>query len=86
VSGKEYQISGHMNGKHKLMMKDIIRLGWFWGTIHTMMKFKPKATITHASSAGDFWECIACPTSGVAQRAMREAAPHARDMSKARQL
>jgi hypothetical protein len=27
-----------------------------------------------------------CPTSGVAQRAMREAAPHARGVSKARQL
>jgi hypothetical protein len=29
---------------------------------------------------------IGCPTSGVAQRAMREAAPHARGVSKARQL
>jgi hypothetical protein len=27
-----------------------------------------------------------CPTSGVAQRAMREDAPHGRGMSKARQL
>jgi hypothetical protein len=27
-----------------------------------------------------------CPTSGVAQRAVREAAPHARGVSKARQL
>jgi hypothetical protein len=38
--------------------------------------------------ASDF-ECFAdigCPTSGVAQRAMREAAPHARGVSKARQL
>jgi hypothetical protein len=29
---------------------------------------------------------IGCPTSDVAQRAMREAAPHARGVSKARQL
>jgi hypothetical protein len=29
---------------------------------------------------------IGCPISGVTQRAMREAAPHARGMSKARQL
>jgi hypothetical protein len=29
---------------------------------------------------------IACPTSGVAQRPRREAAPHARGVSKARQL
>jgi hypothetical protein len=29
---------------------------------------------------------IGCPTSGVAQRAMREAAPHARGVSKAREL
>jgi hypothetical protein len=31
-------------------------------------------------------ENIGCPTSGVAQRAMREAAPHACTASKARQL
>jgi hypothetical protein len=33
-------------------------------------------------------ECyyIGCPTSDVAQRAMREAAPHARGVSKVRQL
>jgi hypothetical protein len=29
---------------------------------------------------------IECPTSGVAQRTMREAAPHARGVTKARQL
>jgi hypothetical protein len=29
---------------------------------------------------------IGCPTSGVAQRAMREAAPYARGVNKARQL
>jgi hypothetical protein len=29
---------------------------------------------------------VGCPASGVAQRAMREAAPHARGMSKVRQL
>jgi hypothetical protein len=29
---------------------------------------------------------IECPTSGVAQRTMRGAAPHARGMSKARKL
>jgi hypothetical protein len=31
-------------------------------------------------------ETIGCPTSGVAQRAMREAAPYARGVSKAKQL
>jgi hypothetical protein len=33
-----------------------------------------------------FEENIGCPTSGVAQHAMREAAPHARGVNKARQL
>jgi hypothetical protein len=32
------------------------------------------------------YEHIACPTSGVAQRAMREGVPHPRGVSKARQL
>jgi hypothetical protein len=31
-----------------------------------------------------FSQCIGCPTSCVAQRAMRESAPHARGVSKAR--
>jgi hypothetical protein len=30
--------------------------------------------------------CIGCPISGVSQRARREAAPHARGVSRARQL
>jgi hypothetical protein len=33
-----------------------------------------------------FFVNIGCPTSGAAQRAMREAAPHPRGVSKARQL
>jgi hypothetical protein len=42
---------------HKSMANDIKQLGWFWGTIHTMMKLKPKMTIAEALGEGPFWEC-----------------------------
>jgi hypothetical protein len=32
-------------------------LGWFWGTIHTMMKANPKMTIAEALGEGKFFEC-----------------------------
>jgi hypothetical protein len=43
-------------------------------------------TCLHFNSTRRIVYCMGCPTSGVAQRAMREAAPHARGVSKARQL
>jgi hypothetical protein len=42
--------------------------------------------INSGSVSNEIDERIGCPTSGVVQRAMREAAPHARGVSKARQL
>jgi hypothetical protein len=48
VSGKHYQVSGNANSKHKLMANDIKKLGWFWGTIRTLMKLQSKMTIAEA--------------------------------------
>jgi pyruvate/2-oxoglutarate dehydrogenase complex dihydrolipoamide acyltransferase (E2) component len=39
------------------MHKDIKTLGWFWGTIHTIVKQNPKMTIAEALGEGQFWEC-----------------------------
>jgi hypothetical protein len=39
------------------MHKDIKTLGWFWGTIHTILKQNPKMTIAEALGEGQFWEC-----------------------------
>jgi hypothetical protein len=52
VSGKEYQVNGHVNSSHKQMANDIKKLGWFWGTIYTMMK--SKTTIAEALGEGVF--------------------------------
>jgi hypothetical protein len=38
------------------MAKDIRRLGWFWETIHMMLKVKPTTTIAEALGQGDFWD------------------------------
>jgi hypothetical protein len=39
------------------MKKDIKMLGWFWGTLHTMLKANLKLTIAEALGQGRFWEC-----------------------------
>jgi hypothetical protein len=53
VSSKEYQASGHVNGAHQLMAKDIKKHGWFWGMIHPMMKQNPTTTIAEALGQGE---------------------------------
>jgi hypothetical protein len=39
------------------MKKDIKMLGWFWGTLHTMLKANLKMKIAEALGQGRFWEC-----------------------------
>jgi hypothetical protein len=39
------------------MTEDIQKLGWFWGTIHPMIKENPKVTIAETLGQGKFWEC-----------------------------
>jgi hypothetical protein len=57
VSGKEYQVSGHVNSKDKSMANDSEKPGWFWGTVRTLMKLRLKMTIAEALGQGDFWQC-----------------------------
>jgi hypothetical protein len=42
---------------HKEMKKVMKMLGWFWGTLHTMMKSNPKMMIAEELDQGQFWEC-----------------------------
>jgi hypothetical protein len=47
---------------------------------------KPKEDKMAKTKKTKWQKYIGCPTSGVTQRAMREAAPHSHGVSKARQL
>jgi hypothetical protein len=48
VSGDGSQVDTYMKKSYESMMKDIEALGWFWGTIHAMIKANPKTTIAEA--------------------------------------
>jgi hypothetical protein len=39
------------------MAKDIKALGWFWGTIHAMIKENPRTTIAEVLGQASFFEC-----------------------------
>jgi hypothetical protein len=39
------------------MYQDIKELGWFWGTIRTIIRNKPDTTIGEALGEGKMWEC-----------------------------
>jgi hypothetical protein len=56
MSAKAHFVDSHVRMAHKEMKKDRRTLGWFWGTLHTMMKADPKMTIAEALSQGQFWE------------------------------
>jgi hypothetical protein len=57
IKAKAYLVDTHIRDHHKEMKKDMKTLGWFWGTLHTMMKVDPKMTIAEALGEGQFWEC-----------------------------
>jgi hypothetical protein len=57
INTKAYMVDSHVRATHKEMKKDMKTLGWFWGTLHTMIKANPKMTITEALGQGQFWEC-----------------------------
>jgi hypothetical protein len=57
INAKAYPVNGQVRSVHKEMKKDMNTLGWFWGTLHTMMKSNPKMTIAEALGQGQFWEC-----------------------------
>jgi hypothetical protein len=45
INTKAYMVDSHVRGLHDEMKKDMKTLGWFWGTLHTMIKENPKMTI-----------------------------------------
>jgi hypothetical protein len=57
INTKAYMVDSHVRASHKEMKKDMKMLGWFWGTLHTMMKANPKMTTAEALGQGRFWEC-----------------------------
>jgi hypothetical protein len=63
------------------MANDIERLGWLWGTMHTMLKAKPDMTIAEALGQSDFWECTTdnCHMPFQSEKALRQhfTQPHA---------
>jgi hypothetical protein len=74
VSGKDFHVNSHVHSSHKQMTKDINRLGWFWGTMHTMLKVKPMMTIVEALGEGEFWECTMekCHSPFQSEKALRQ--------------
>jgi hypothetical protein len=51
------RVEGHIRERHKDLQKDMKTFGWFWGTIHAMMKGNVKMTVAEALGEGEFWEC-----------------------------
>jgi hypothetical protein len=54
VNGRRVRVEEHIRRKHNEMAKDIKALGWFWGTIHTMIKENPGTTIAEALERASF--------------------------------
>jgi hypothetical protein len=48
----------HVNKMHKGMAVDIEALGWFWGTIRTIIKQNLRTTIDATLGGGSVWECM----------------------------
>jgi hypothetical protein len=48
----------HGNHMHKGMAADIEALGWFWGTIRTIIKQNPRTIIGAILGGGSVWECM----------------------------
>jgi hypothetical protein len=48
VNGRRVRVEKHIRKKHSEMAKDVKVLGWFWGTIHAMIKVNPWTTIAEA--------------------------------------
>jgi hypothetical protein len=48
IHWKYNQVREHINRHHKDMASDIKALGWFWGTMRSVMRRKPMMTIAEA--------------------------------------
>jgi hypothetical protein len=56
VNGLRVRVEEHIRRKHSEMAKDIKALGWFWGTIHAMIKKNPWTTIAEVLEQTFFFE------------------------------
>jgi hypothetical protein len=57
INAKAHMVDSHVRTEHKEMKKDMKTLGWFWGTLRTMMKSHSRMTIAETLGQGQFWEC-----------------------------
>jgi hypothetical protein len=57
VHWKHEQIREHVNRQHRDLALDMKRLGWFWGTIRTVLKQRPLMSIAEALGEGTVWKC-----------------------------
>jgi hypothetical protein len=57
VNVRRERVEAHIRKKQGEMAKDIKALGWFWGTIHAMIKENPRTTIAEALGRASFFEC-----------------------------
>jgi hypothetical protein len=56
INTKTSIVDSQVRATHKEMKKEMKTLGWFRGTLHTMIKANPKM-IAEALGQGQFWEC-----------------------------
>jgi hypothetical protein len=57
VKGLRVRVEEYIRRKHREMAKDIKALGWFWGTIHAIIKQNPMTSIVEALGRTSFFEC-----------------------------
>jgi hypothetical protein len=57
VNERRERVEAHIKKKHSEITEDIKTLGWFWGTIHAMIKENPWTTIAETLGRASFFEC-----------------------------
>jgi hypothetical protein len=54
-----FAVQSHVERLHKGMAGDIRALGWFWGTIRTLLRMNPGATVEAGLGGGELYRCLA---------------------------
>jgi hypothetical protein len=54
-----FAVQHHIEHVHGKMAADIQELGWFWGTIRTIVRINPETTIAAALGEGELPVCLA---------------------------
>jgi hypothetical protein len=49
-------VENHIRKKHNKMHQDLQKLGWFWGTLQTMIRNNARITIAEVLGQGEIWE------------------------------